>query len=96
VELKRRGYNLYYWKNQKGEEVDFVIIKNESVSQLIQVCYNMILEDTREREIKALKKGMQHFGVDKGTILTLNQKEIITEDDYEIVVIPVSHWLLEN
>ncbi|MDJ0818258.1 MAG: ATP-binding protein [Desulfobacterales bacterium] len=96
VELKRRGYNLFYWKNLKGEEVDFVIIDNESVSQLIQVCYNMILEDTREREIRALKKGMQHFGVDKGIILTLNQTEIITDDNFEIEVIPASRWLLEN
>ncbi len=96
VELKRRGYNLFYWKNLKGEEVDFVIIDNESVSQLIQVCYNMILEDTREGEIRALKKGMQHFGVDKGIILTLNQTEIITDDNFEIEVIPASRWLLEN
>ena len=25
VELKRRGHDLFYWKNLKGEEVDFVI-----------------------------------------------------------------------
>ena len=72
-----------------------MIIENESVSQLIQVCYNMILENTREREIRALKKRMQHFGVDKGTILTLNQTEKMTEDNVEIEVIPASHWLLE-
>lgn len=56
----------------------------------------MILEDTREREIRALKKAMQHFGVDKGIILTLNQTEIITDDNFEIEVIPASRWLLEN
>jgi len=75
--------------------VDFVIIENETVSQLIQVCYNMTFEDTREREIRALKKGMQHFGLDKGTILTLNQTETINENDFEITVIPVSNWLLK-
>jgi hypothetical protein len=96
VELKRRGYKLFYWKNPKGEEVDFVIIENETVSQLIQVCYNMTFEDTREREIRALKKGMQHFGLDKGTILTLNQEETINENDFEITVMPVSNWLLET
>lgn len=96
VELKRRGYNLFYWKNPKGEEVDFVIIENETVSQLIQVCYNMTFEDTREREIRALKKAMQHFGLDKGTILTLNQEESINGKDFEITVVPISKWLLET
>ncbi len=55
----------------------------------------MTFEDTREREIRALKKGMQHFSLDKGTILTLNQEEIINENDFEITVTPVSKWLLE-
>jgi predicted AAA+ superfamily ATPase len=96
VELKRRGYDLFYWKNLKGEEVDFVIVENEKVSQLIQVCYNMGLEDTKEREIRALKKGMQNFGLDKGTILTLNREETIKENDFEIDVCPVSKWLLET
>ena len=96
VELKRRGYDLFYWKNLKGEEVDFVIIENETVTWLIQVCYNMIFEDTREREVRALKKGMQHFGLNRGIILTLNQKETIIENDFEITVIPVSKWLLET
>jgi len=76
--------------------VDFVIIENETVSQLIQVCYNMTFEDTREREIRALKKGMQHFGLDKGTILTLSQEELIKGKDFEITVVPISKWLLET
>jgi len=96
VELKRRGYKLFYWKNLKGEEVDFVIIENETVSQLIQVCYNMTFEDTREREIRALKKGMHHFGLEKGMILTLNQEESINGKDFEITVVPISKWLLET
>jgi len=96
IELKRRGYNLFYWKNPKDEEVDFVIIENETVSQLIQVCYNMTFEDTRTREIKALKKAMQHFSLDKGTILTLNQEESIKGKDFEITVVPISKWLLET
>ncbi len=96
IELKRRGHNLFYWKNLKGEEVDFVIIENETVSQLIQVCYNMTFEDTREREIRALKKAMQHFGLDQGTILTLNQEESVNEKNFEITVVPISKWLLET
>lgn len=96
IELNRRGYALFYWKNQKGEEVDFVIMKNDTVSDLIQVCYNMTIEDTREREIRALIKAMKHFGLDSGTILTFDQEETIIENDFRIKVIPISKWLLKN
>lgn len=96
LELIRRGYDLFYWKNLKGQEVDFVIMENETVSRLIQVCYNMTLEDTREREIRALQKGMQHFDLDQGMILTLDQEETIVVDNFQIAVIPVAKWLLET
>ena len=61
IELVRRGYDLYYWRNDKGEEVDFVVLENQKVSRLIQVSYDMSMESTREREIRALKKAMIHF-----------------------------------
>ena len=96
IELNRRGYDLFYWKNQKGEEVDFVIMENDTVSGLTQVCYNMTIEDTREREIRALIKAMKHFGLDSGTILTFDHQETIIENDFRIKVIPISQWLLKN
>ena len=53
-------------------------------------------QETREREIRALQKAMQHFDLDQGTILTLNQEETIVVDNFEIPVIPVAKWLLET
>ncbi|MGA1867154.1 MAG: ATP-binding protein [bacterium] len=94
IELIRRGYELYYWRNTKGMEVDFVIFENGRVKQLIQVCYDISLIDTREREICALKKGMKHFRLKKGIILTNNQEESLKEQDCVISVIPISKWLL--
>jgi predicted AAA+ superfamily ATPase len=95
VELKRRGYDLYYWRNTKGEEVDFVVLENEKsqVHQLIQVSYDISLPDTREREIRALKKGMKHFGLKQGIILTLNQEESIIEGEFEINLVPITKWI---
>ena len=96
LELKRRGYDLYYWRNTRGEEVDFVVLEGENgkVHQLIQVSYDLALADTREREIRALKKGMKHFGLKKGIILTHSQEEFLKEDDAEINIIPLPQWLL--
>jgi predicted AAA+ superfamily ATPase len=43
-----------------------------------------------------LKKGLQHFGLEKGIIITLNQEETIMENDMEITVIPANKWIIET
>ena len=96
VELKRRGHELYYWQNPKGEEVDFVVMENGRICQLIQVSYDISLPNTRERELRALEKGMNHFGLNKGIILTVSHEESIKEKDFEIEIIPVTRWLLSE
>ncbi len=42
LELKRREKEVYYWKEygrSEGGEVDFVISRNYTVEELIQVAY---------------------------------------------------------
>jgi hypothetical protein len=94
LELKRRGLEFYYWKSQRGEEIDFVLIEKEKVSQLIQVSYDISLTDTREREVRALTKGLKLFGLQKSMILTFDSEEMIKTGEYEIEVKPVWKWLL--
>ncbi len=96
LELKRRGYDLYYWRNARGEEVDFVLTGDGEDVQLVQVCYELSLPSTREREIRGMLKGMEHFGTKKGIVLTANQSEVIREGGIEIPVIPMPKWLLEG
>lgn len=47
---------LYYWKNQQQEEVDFVVKENLKIKRLIQVCFNLDKPETRSREARALLK----------------------------------------
>jgi len=63
-------------------------------TQLIQVSVDISQPDTREREIRALRKGMRHFGVNKGLILTYEAEDIIQNNGYEIEVRPVWKWFL--
>lgn len=46
--------NLYYWKDTKGREVDFVSLNNGKISKLYQVCFDISDEDTLKRELKSL------------------------------------------
>jgi hypothetical protein len=39
-------------------------------------------------------KGLKHFGLKKGPILTFDSEEIIKTGEYEIEVKPVRKWLI--
>jgi len=95
VELKRRGCEFFYWKSGKGEEVDFLLMDRAEAAQLIQVSVDISRLDTRDREVRSLIKGMKHFGLMRGLILTYESEEIIKHNGYEIEVKPVWKWLLE-
>jgi predicted AAA+ superfamily ATPase len=95
VELKRRGYEFFYWKSGKGEEVDFLLMDKGEAAQLIQVSVDISQIDTREREVRSLIKGMKHFDLMSGLILTYESEEIIKHNGYKIEAKPVWKWLLE-
>lgn len=94
VELKRRGYEFFYWRSGKGEEVDFLLMEKGMPAQLIQVSVDISRLDTREREVRSLIKGMKHFGIDKALVLTFEAEEIIQHNGNKIEVRPVWKWLL--
>jgi len=77
LELKRREERnplkeIFYWKNQQHEEVDFVIKNSMKIEQLIQVCYNLSDVETKERETRALLKASKELGCNKLLIITEN------------------------
>jgi len=54
---------------------------------MIQVCYEVNTRN-KEREINGLLEAMETFGLDKGYILTFNQKDEIILGDQTISIIP--------
>ncbi len=55
--MKRKLENnseLYFWKGNHNEEVDFVIKEGNRITQLIQVCWDIKTEGTRNREFRSL------------------------------------------
>ncbi len=96
LELVRRrsslNYELFYYKKQI--EVDFVIYINRQVQEIIQVCLTLTDIKTLNREIKALKLAASELNPLKITIITLDEKQELTENGLTIHVIPVVEWLL--
>lgn len=63
TELKIRqsfepGTEIYYWKDQSGREVDFLVKDGLKVTELIQVCQDLSDMGTKEREVKGLVRAM--------------------------------------
>jgi predicted AAA+ superfamily ATPase len=98
IELLRRYHHQYaeiFYYKEKSFEIDFLVAKNGIVKELIQVCYNISSEKTRQREIHALLRGAKKFNCPKLTLLTFNIEELIEIDDETICVIPATKWLIQ-
>ncbi len=96
IELKRRGYDVYYHKEDK--ECDFVVRQNGKIVNAIQVCQSLDSDKTRQREIDGLLEAQKRFSLKKGYILTDREDEITTikqnDIDYTIIILPLWKWLV--
>jgi len=93
LELKRRGKEIYYFKDKK--ECDFAVREKNKIKAVIQVTDNLNAGD-RERELFGLLAAMEKFKLKNGLILTKDQEDVIKNGKLIINVIPVWKWLLEE
>ena len=94
IEMKRRGWDVYYYADKK--ECDFIVRKGLHISDAYQLTLKMDSPQTREREIAGVREAMQAYSLSKGYILTFEGKETINFDDGTIVeVVPVWEWILQ-
>lgn len=93
LELLRQSEDLFYLK-EINFEVDFVLMEDRKIKQLIQVCYDMSDIKTEEREIKSLVKASEKYACNNLMILTFDQESKKIMDGKKISMIPVWKWLL--
>jgi predicted AAA+ superfamily ATPase len=103
IELKRHetegGVKLFYWKNEKHEEVDFVVQRELSVESLIQVCYDLSDPKVKNREIRALLKAGEDLNCKKLIIITDDYENIEKTEWFgltgNVEFIPIHKYLLK-
>jgi len=93
-ELRRQGKELYYFNENKAE-CDFVVMKNEKLEQVIQVCYELLPEN-REREIRGLTDAMDFFKTDNGLIISFNQQDAFMHNGKRIEILPAWKFLTKE
>jgi predicted AAA+ superfamily ATPase len=95
IELKRRNKEVYFFRNAKNQECDFLVVDKKKVMSAIQVCYDLKNIDTEEREINGLIFALKEYRLNTGIIITYNTSKTIKKDKFNIKFIPAYKWLLE-
>ena len=74
LELIRRGFvpnkTLFSYKTKNNKEVDFICRRGFDNFELIQVCYDLSAEKTKEREISALDSAKKELNCKSSLIIT--------------------------
>lgn len=86
--------NVYYWKDYQGHEVDFVLRRQEEVTQLVQVCFVSDGEAMPDREIKSLIKAANVLDCRNLLLLTWDKEASIKAAGLTIQCQPLFRWLL--
>ncbi len=103
LQLKRNAglRDKVFFAQNKGE-CDFVVQSRNTITQAIQVCYELH-KDNLDREVRGLLEVMEEFNLTEGLIITYDQsdfpslpKELQVEipKNKTIKVIPAWQWLL--
>ncbi len=101
VELMRRNQylalnqELYYWKDHRGREVDFVLKKGNEVVELIQVTYVSSRIEINDRETASLILASKELKCGALTVITWDYEAEELKEDKLIKFTPVWKWLLQ-
>ncbi len=87
--FRRQTNQIYYYKNEDGSEVDFLIHKNQNKYELYQVCTNLKDEKTYKREVNALFSAMKNLKLSHAYIITHHEYKIIENDGLTIECQPL-------
>lgn len=98
-ELKKQqavdlNLELFFWKDIHHQEVDFALKDSLKVKKLIQVCWDINHPQTREREIRALLRAMDEFGLSEALVITEDQESTESIKNKFIKTMPLWKWLL--
>ncbi len=101
LELKRKQNDdplleVYYWRDERGEEVDFVLKRNLQVKECIQVSAVEMEKEIPERETKSILKCAEKLKCSNLLIITSDYEGEKKIKNKLIKFIPLWKWLLKK
>lgn len=91
LELRRKEFDIYYYRTSKSE-CDFLVFDKNTISDVIQVTFDISDENTKSREIKGLIEACKNFDLKSGTIITFDSEDELIENGIKIKIIPFYKW----
>ena len=92
--LRRTTSEIHYYKTEKGYEIDFVT-GTEGNLALYQVCADLSDEETRARELRAVKSACEELSCDFATIITEGETDTVQLDGCTIQIVAAADWTRE-
>ena len=100
VELQRRkaagGLEVYYWRDYRQHEVDFVIKRGPRVIELIQVTLASSRSEVGTREVRALLEASEALRCKSLRVITWGYEGTEKAEGRTVRFTPLWKWLLET
>ena len=93
--MNESEFELSYWKDHSGKEVDFVIRNGRHVDQLVQVTYASSLTAVNRRELDALAAASKNLNCDNLLVLTWDYEDSTGAGGKKVSFMPLWKWLLQ-
>jgi predicted AAA+ superfamily ATPase len=96
LELLRGGNKVYYYKTSNGLECDFIVEKENSITQLIQVTSSLKDEKTKKRELRVFSKTINELQLKDVELIVIHEDNTsnMIYDNLEIKTINIKEWLV--
>lgn len=99
LHLKRKtavnsNLEIYYCKDARHNEADFVVKEKTTIKEIIQVCWSIDDSKTKKREIDSLIKAMSNLKIENGLIITEDYEGEEFVGNKKIKFITLRKWLL--
>jgi len=88
LELKRRGYEIFYFEGKR--ECDFIVVKDGNFLP-VQISYELNKENT-EREIEGLIEACKFLNKKRGIIITYDEERSLKIEGITIDILPAWKW----
>lgn len=94
MELKRKYEGVYYGEDKDYREIDFVVVRNNKIDQLIQCAWDISNNLTKQREVGSLIKAMDKFNIKEGIVITYDFEGQEKIEDKIVNFIPAWKYFL--
>ena len=91
---EKLDYEIYYYRDQ-SHEVDFVLRQFGKVKRLIQVCFDIAAEKTRNRELASLFEVGRKLRCSDLLLVTDHENGEVSRNGLTVRIVDVVTWLLQ-